>query len=46
MGQLHDCGGVGIPNIPKDIVPGPFYYAEQNNCLKMFDWMRLENEWA
>jgi len=24
-----------MPNIPKDIVAGPFYYAEQNSCLKM-----------
>jgi hypothetical protein len=32
MGQLNDWGGggVGIPNIPKDIVAGPFYYAEPN----------------
>ena len=24
-----------MPNIPKDIVAGPFYYAEQNGCLKI-----------
>ena len=35
-----------MPNIPKDIVAGPFYYVEQNVCLQIFDWMRLENEWA
>ena len=37
MGQLHNLGGwIGMPNIPKDIVAGPFYYAEQNGCLKIF----------
>ena len=35
-----------MPNIPKDIVSGPFYYAEQNGYLKNFDWIRLENEWT
>ena len=24
-----------MPNIPKDIVAGPFYYAEQNGYLKI-----------
>ena len=24
-----------MPNIPRDIVAGPFYYAEQNGCLKI-----------
>jgi len=28
--------GVDMPSIPKDIVAGPFYYAEQNGCLKIF----------
>ena len=37
---------VDRPNIPKHTVAGPFYYTEQNSCLKNFDWMRLENEWA
>ena len=27
--------GVDMPNISKDIVAGPFYYAEQNGKLKI-----------
>ena len=34
-----------MPNIPKDIVAEPFYYAEQNEYLN-FDWMCLGNELA
>ena len=43
MGQLHNCvggGGVDMPNIPKDIVAGPFYYAERNGLCQNLDWMR------
>ena len=47
MGQFLNCGeGGDMPNIPTDIVAGTFYYAEQNCCLKNFDWMCLENELA
>ena len=35
MGQLHNCGGVDITNGPKGIIVGPFYYAEQNACVKI-----------
>jgi len=37
MGQLHNCGGGGVdmPYIPKNKVAGPFYYGEQNGCLKI-----------
>ena len=28
-------GGVDVPNIPKDIVAGPFYCTEQSDYLKI-----------
>jgi hypothetical protein len=31
-GPVASLWGVDMPNIPKDIVAGPFYYAEQNDC--------------
>ena len=34
-----------MPNIPKDIVAGPFYNAEKKWLSQNFDWMCLENEW-
>ena len=35
MGQLHNYGRVDNPNVSKDIFARPFYYAEQNGCLKI-----------
>ncbi|XP_065557614.1 synaptotagmin-7-like [Artemia franciscana] len=33
--QLHNCRRVDNPYIPKNIIAGPFSYAEQHGCLKI-----------
>ena len=35
-----------MPNIPRDIVARPFYYAQQNTPAKIFTEYILKNEWA
>ena len=34
----------GGSDIPKDIISGPFNYAEQNGCIKIFHRMCLEKD--
>jgi hypothetical protein len=34
-GAIAYLSWVDMLNIPKDLVAGPFYYTEQNDCLKI-----------